>query len=32
MLAGQSILEHAPRAAAAREIKALAEEIAARLA
>lgn len=31
MLAGRSILEHAPRAAAAREIKALAEEIAARL-
>jgi len=31
MLAGQSVLEHAPRAAAAKEIKALAEEIAARL-
>jgi len=28
---GQSVLEHAPRAAAAKEIGALAEEIAARL-
>jgi chromosome partitioning protein len=31
MLAGQSVLEHAPRATAAKEIKALAEEILTRL-